>query len=423
MIQGTQQGRFWIPDKPEEPVPGTLTINSRGKLELQTSHVESNLHDTFRPYFERDHEPKTIAGVTHNGNLALIEATPVSRKTTTMGLIETRQTWECGYALQSKSYAPAPLVANISAVEVNIQHLRGWARDRKNLQLDWHNGHLSWPTEWDTLLQDWSLGQVGVQYSGRLSGLQPDISRHRAEVNIDASFVVYFQEPQDVDTAVEAVNALQSLVSIATGEPVAVERVQLTVIDAEKEHKALCHYRPLLYPVLPASKDSELFSFDEIGGAQGVAKWLSCIYAQPYVKNGLLIDRYHRPAFVTDIIQHRLLACEAYQRKATNRSRGQMDFDDTIPQLQGCGQEFLNWIGSWKTWKATITRIRHNQTAHLQSFGWPSQDLASIDLVNRQLFIYLLIRVLAECHFPEDLMDLVAGRASSQAIRYLPSNP
>ena len=331
MIQGTQQGRFWIPDKPEEPVPGTLTINSQGKLELQTSHVESNFHDIFRPYFKRDHVPKTIAGVTHNGNVALIEATPLNRKTTTIGLVETQQTWECGYALQSKSYVPAPLAANISAVEVNVQHLPGWARDRKNLQLDWQNGHLSWPTKWDTPLQDWSLGQVGVQYSGRLSGLQPDISHHRAEVTIDTSFVAYFQEPQDVDTVLETVSALQSLVSIATGEPVAVERVQLKVIDAEREHQALLHYRPVFYPVLPASKDSEIFSFDEIGGVEGVGKWSSCILAEPYIKNGLLMDRYHRPAFVTDITQHRLLACEAYQRRATNRTRGQMDFDDTLP--------------------------------------------------------------------------------------------
>ena len=52
-------------------------------------------------------------------------------------------------------------------------------------------------------------GQVGVQYSGRLSGLQPNISHHRVKVDIDASFVVYFQEPQDVDTVVEQPRSTQ----------------------------------------------------------------------------------------------------------------------------------------------------------------------------------------------------------------------
>ena len=421
MIQDTQQGRFWIPEKPEEPVQGTLAVKSQGKLELTTSHVENNFRDTFRPYFERDHESTTIAGVTTDGIIALVEARPLGRKTSANSyLVETQQTWDCGYALQSKSYAPTPLETNISAIEINVQSLPGWGRDRRNLQLDWQNGFLSWPTKWETNFHDWSLGEVGVQYSGRLSGLKPEISRHRSEVTIDASFVVHLKEPQNVEAVLDTVSALQSLVSIATGEPVAVERIQLTVIDDEKDHKVLFHYTPALYPVLPASKDSELFSFDEIGATEGVAKWLSCMYGQPYIKNGLLIDRYHSPAFVTDITQHRLLACEAYQRRVTGRTRGRMDFEDTIPTLHNCGQAFLDWIGTWQAWKSAISKIHHNQTAHLQSYGWPSQGLASIDLINRQLFIYLLLRVLAECNFPEDLMNLVADRASSPAIRYLP---
>lgn len=76
MIQDTQQGRFWIPEKPEEPVPGIPTINCLGKLELQTSRVENDFHDTFRLYFERDRKPKTIAGVTHNGNVGPIKQFP-----------------------------------------------------------------------------------------------------------------------------------------------------------------------------------------------------------------------------------------------------------------------------------------------------------------------------------------------------------
>ena len=421
MIQDTQQGRFWLPDKPENPVPGTLRLRSEGRLELTTSHVENNFRDTFLPYLEKDHRPRTIAGVTTGGNIALIEATRLGRKTSVNTyLVETQQTWDCGYALQSKSYAPTPLEKNISSIEVNVQSLSGWTRDSRNLQLDPQNGHLSWPTKWEPHLHNWSSGDIGVKYSGRISGLDPNGSHHRAELTIDTAFLVHFHEPQHVEAVLDTVSALQSLVSIATGEPVAVERIQLTVIDGEKNHEALFHCRPVLYPVLPASKDTELFSFDEIEGTEGVAKWFSCMYGQPHVRNGLLIDRYHRPPFVTDVTQHRLLACEAYQRRVANNTRGQMQFKDTLPPLQNCGQAFLDWIGTWETWTTAIIKIRHNQTAHLQSYGWPSQDLASVDLVNRQLFVYLLIRILAECNFPTDLINLVADRASSAAIRHLP---
>ena len=100
MIQDTQQGRFWLPDKPEGPVPGTLRLRSEGRLELTTSHVENNLRDTFLPYFEKGNRPRTIAGVTNGGNIALIEATPLGRKTSlNTYLVETQQTWDCGLCL------------------------------------------------------------------------------------------------------------------------------------------------------------------------------------------------------------------------------------------------------------------------------------------------------------------------------------
>ena len=420
MLHDTQRGTFWIPDKPEHPVPGTLSVDEDGRLELTTWHAENTFHNIFLPYFERDDSPKTITGVTADGIIALVKARPLGRKTTINAyLAETQQTWECQYALQSKTYAPTPLEKNISSVEVNIQSLSVWARDDRNLTLDWRSGHLSWPTKWDPQLHTWSLGAIGVQYGGRLSGLDRKTSYHSAQLTIGTSFLVNFDEAQDVEAVLDTVSTLQSLVSVATGQPIPLEKILLTVADAETSHKAIFHYNPVLNPVLPGPKDSPLFTFDEIGGAEGVAKWTSCLYGQPYVKNGLLIDRYHRPAFVTDVTQHRLLACEAYQRRITNKTRGQMPFEDTLPPLHHCGQAFLDWIDSWDTWITAITKIRHNHTAHLQSYAWPTQDLTTVDLVNRQLYIYLLLRVLDECDFPTELMGLVATRASSPAISSL----
>ena len=420
MIHDTQRGSFWIHDKPEHPVPGTLNINDDGRLELTTWHAENSFHDIFLPYFERDDSPKTITGVTTDGIIALVKARPHARNTTMKTyLTETQQKWDCDYALQSKTYAPTPLEKNVSSIEMNIQSLPVWARDEQNLQLDWRNRHLSWPTKWTPNLHDSSLGKIGVQYSGRLSGLDRKSSYHSAQLTIDASFLVHFQEVQDLEAVLDTVSTLQSLVSVATGQPVAVEKILLTVTEADESNKAVFHYSPVLDPVLPGPKESPLFTFHEIGGAEGVAKWTNCLYGQPYVKNGLLIDRYHRPAFITYITQRRLLACEAYQRRITNTTRGQMPFEDTLPPLHRCGQAFLEWIGSWDTWKAAITKIRHNHTAHLQSYARPSEDLSNVHLVNRQLYIYLLLRVLNECEFPTELMDSVATRANSQAISYL----
>ena len=295
MIHDTQRGSFWIPDKPEHPVPGTINIDDDGKLELTTWHAENNLHDIFLPYFEKDDSPQTITGVTTDGIIALVKARPGARNTTMKAyLTETQQKWDCDYALQSKTYAPTPLEQNVSTIEVNIETLSVWARDDQNLQLDWRHGHLSWPTKWEPHLHNWSLGEVGVQYSRSLSGPDRRSSCHSAQITIDTSFLIHFSEPQNLEGILDTVSTLQSLVSVATGEPVAVEEILLTITDAEASNKAVFHYSPVLDPVLPGPKESPLFTFNEIGGAEGIAKWTSFLYDQPYVKNGLLLLPHRR---------------------------------------------------------------------------------------------------------------------------------
>ena len=303
MLHDTQRGTFWIPDKPEHPVQGTLSVNDAGRLELTTWHLENSFRDIFLPYFERDHSPKTITGVTTNGNIAFIKPRPLGRKTSiNTYLVET----------------PANLGLPLRLARAKPTHPLLWRRTFppwKSTSSPYQFGHgtgstynwtgttdiLSWPTKWEPHLHTWSFGEIGIQYRGRLSGLDTKSSFNRAELTIDTSFLVNFDEPRDVEDVLDIVSTLQSLVSVATGEPVAVEKILLTVADAETNNKALFHYSPMLRPVLPGPEDSPLFTFDEIGGAEGAAKWTSCLYDQPYVKNGLLIDRYHRPALVTDV--------------------------------------------------------------------------------------------------------------------------
>ena len=184
----------------------------------------------------------------------------------------------------------------------------------------------------------------------------------------------------------------------------------------------LFHYSPILWPVNPANKESELFTFSQIRGVKGVASWLDSLRDQPHVINGLLIDRFHQPAFVTDTTLHRLLACEAYQRKLDNRTRGSIKLYDTLPRLNAAEPEFLGWIGNWKTWRDTIVKIRSDLVAHLQSYGKPYNDILTVATVNRQLYAYLVARILAQCNFPDDLIKDVIARASSEAVMYLPQS-
>ena len=423
MFQDTQQGQFWLSDKPEHPVAGTLTIEDSGTLRLTTTAVQNNSLDIFLEFSNTDHTPRTICGATPSGYVTLVEARPSGKKREDNPYLpQIQQTWDCSYALHSQSYEPTPLEKEITSIEVHIQFLPGWAQYGHNLQLDWKNRTLSWPTKWDSQTSKWSLGEVGLQYSSRISGPDPEGRRHRFEISVDASLIVRFDQPQPRDAVLDTVNSLQSLVTIAMGEPASIEKILLTVVKEATEHLVLFHYSPILWPVNPANKESELFTFSQIRGVKGVASWLDSLRDQPHVINGLLIDRFHQPAFVTDTTLHRLLACEAYQRKLDNRTRGSIKLYDTLPRLNAAEPEFLGWIGNWKTWRDTIVKIRSDLVAHLQSYGKPYNDILTVATVNRQLYAYLVARILAQCNFPDDLIKDVIARASSEAVMYLPQS-
>ena len=423
MFQDTQQGQFWFSDKPEHPVAGTLSIQDRGRLRLTTTAVENSSFDGFLEFFKTYDTPRTICGTTPSGYVTLVEARSSGKKTQfNPYLTESQHTWDCSYALRSQSYEPTPLEKEITSIEVHIQFLPGWAQDGHNLQLDWKNRTLSWPTKWDCQTSKWSLGEVGLQYSSRISGPDPEGRWHRFEISVDASLIARFDQPQSPDAVLDTVSSLQSLVTIAMGEPASIEKILLTVVKGATEHKVLFHYSPTLWPVDPAPKSSELFTFSQIRGVKGIASWLDSLRDQPHVINGLLIDRFHRPAFVTDTTLHRLLACEAYQRKLDNTTRGRIKLEDTLPRLNAAEPEFLGWIGNWKTWRATIAQIRSDLIAHLQSYGKPYNDILTVATVNEQLYAYLVARILAQCNFPNELIKDVIARASSEAVMHLPHN-
>ena len=73
MFQDTQQGQFWLSDKPEHPVAGTLTIEDSGTLRLTTTAVQNNSLDTFLEFSNvtAEHQPRTEPAIEVLSRLAI----------------------------------------------------------------------------------------------------------------------------------------------------------------------------------------------------------------------------------------------------------------------------------------------------------------------------------------------------------------
>ena len=409
MFRGTQKGLFWLLDEPEHMVDGTLSVRDRGRLELTTQGLLGLVDD--------GDILRTIRGATANGYVTLIEArTSGIKHQFNRYLTESEETWFCQYAFQGESGGGDRLDEEIVSVEVEIQSLPDWAYEGRNLRLDWGNHTLSWSVEQPGPSGKWSLGEVTIRHAVYPSCSGRAEHYRTVEVATKTSFAVNFDQPKSLAEVRDTVSSLQALVSVAGGEAAAIERVTLTVSTGEPNERLLLHYEPVLWPLDPAPKDSELFSMSELGGIEGVGRWLDSLRGLTILKNGLLADRYRRPAFINDKTLHLLIACEAYQRHAGNRVGDEMRLPEVLPALDPVVPGFLDWIGDWKVWQTSIAKIRSNQVAHLQGYGRAMEDSALIATVNGQLYASLVIRILVQCGLSEELIERVVSRLRSEAV-------
>lgn len=421
MFHGIQNGLFWLLEKPEHTVSGTLSVDNRGKLELTTQGL-LDVHDS-------GDTRRTICGATPSGHVTLVGAQAFNKSQSINRYlpVESQETWHCDYAFQSHSYEGNHLDEGIVSIEVEIESLPDWAYEGRNLRLNGRDGNVSWPSNLSWPMEQpgsaggWSLGEVTIRHAVYSSGSgRPE--RYRAvNVTSTTSFVVNFNRPQPLTSVQSTVSSLQALVSVAIGQAVGVERVTLTVNAGTSDERLSLHYEPVLRPLNPIAKESELFSMSELGGLEGVGKWLDLLWNQTHVKNGLLADKYQRPMFITDKTNHLLLAHEAYQRHITNRVGRKMDVPKILgPALDVVDVNFLDWIESREGWIRKVNNVRIEQVAHLESYGNVSVDAQSLSTLNRQLYSLLVARILADCGLPVELLEEVVMRSRSDSVVRLP---
>ena len=410
MFRGAQKGLFWLLDKPDHMVDGTLNVRERGRLELTTQGLLDLVDDgdTLR----------TIRGATANGYVTLVEArTSGIKHQFNRYLTESQETWFCQYAFQGESCGGDHLGEEIVSVEVEIESLPDWAYEGRNLRLDRDSDTLlSWSMEQPGPSGKWSLGEVTIRHTVYPSCSGRAGHYRTVEVVTKTSLAVNFDQPRSLAEVLDTVSSLQALVGVAVGEAAAIERVTLTVSTGKPNQRLLLHYDPVLWPLDPAPKDSELFSMSELGGIEGVGRWLDSLCGQTVLKNGFLADRYRSPAFITDRTLHLLIACEAYQRHVGNRVGDEMRLPEVLPALDPVVPGFSDWIGDWKVWQTSISKIRSNQVAHLQGYGRAMEDSALIATVNGQLYAFLVIRILIQCGLSEELIGQIVSRFRSEAV-------
>ena len=274
---------------------------------------------------------------------------------------------------------------------------------------------LSWPVNQPDQSSPWKLGVVTLHQEPFPLFHASRYAIKNATVALHTSARISFDEPQTWNVAASTVRNLQALVSIAKGEAVHIERTSIVDVGA-RDAKLTPFFRPILQRGLKQISHSELFTMQELGGVQGVAKWLNVLCGQESLITALLIDRYQQPALITDRTGHLLTACEAYRRHrmaSPNKSINKLNKEILDPMLSTAGPQMEEWVGNLGKWKSRISKVRNNYgVGHLQAYRSSSAS-PDFHLINQQLYLLVVICLLAECEVSKDTLRKVVERMRS----------
>ena len=409
MDKQKEQGLFWLSSSPGEKVDGTITLDDEhGTMltvygQLGLSNMESE-------------EQQVIHGVLTGGHIKLVNCYSTNQLWTIGKFASTGETtWRCQFAFRGDEYC-GDVPNRIKSVEADIELLGDWTPGFEGIQRAKDGLSLTWPSSQPDQAARWGLGVVAVrQYI--LASLEA--SRHAVEsatVRAHTSVRLSFDEPQSWETVMGTVVALQALVSIAKGEAVHVERTSI-IQEGGVEARLSASYSPVLRRGAQQLRHSELFTMQELGGVEGMARWLNVLHSRKFPITALLVDRYRQPVFITDRTSHLLIACEAYQRhfmKNPGKGIGKLVKEVLDPMLSIAGRPFQEWVGKPEDWTKKVNKIRNNfGVAHLQ--GYTSNWSASPDfhLINEQLYLLVVSCLLSECEVSEGTRRKVAERMRS----------
>ena len=399
-------GLFWLPGQEDQKMQGTLKTNDVGALELVTEERFRPLHD---PNVDRPHNDQlVIHGQLGSNRIKLLRCI----LTHSFPVGPTRQTaWTCQQAFAGDDYL-GEIPQRIKSAEIRLEFMNEWlprqlgdgveftgsahqlfaAHKRAQIPTRWSHGTLS-------------LGeQTGAHVA--TTETQNPVSRRSP----DPFLRFEFDTPQPFEVIADTVLSLQVLLTIATGKASSIDAINI-VEGGSTDATLSAHYRPNLRKVGRAVPHRPLFNFLQFGGLHAVASWLNTLQDQTPLRQALVTDQYHEPAFSTDRTSHLLAACDVYMRREWNyHGKNIRNFGRQIlePMVKRAGKAFQGPIGDVQTWTTTVAHVRNYWgVAHFQGYGTKPEDGYGITPINNQLYLLLICCILRDCGHSEEMLSSI----------------
>ena len=323
-----------------------------------------------------------------------------------------------------------------SGVRFELSHLDEWVSksstsvSRLADAVGKHTGEIQIdhkPREETSVLIDVGELALGYIYSYKLDSITEKTIGQRSY------FRVKFREPRSLDDVLREGTSLQNLVTIGVAALSSFTNITLSHLD---KVRTLPSGRVVSDPVDMYAQfrggnisgkaetihpTQMLFTFDDIGGLDGIAKWLeTSAKFRPVIDS--LLSHWYLPMIYTDNrLLNMIIAAEALERIKLQKQN--LDYSDALKSLaKVAGAPFSAMVQDVDAWVEEIVRARTNNLVHRGLQG----DLEGQRMytLSESLYFLVVICLLRECGIPEETLSKMQDHQRFiWAVKQLRSNP
>jgi hypothetical protein len=450
-------GIFWPADTPDQKVAGRLSYKPTEGASLD---LIGSFDDPIVA-LNVTGQARRINGVAGAKELTLDGCVPQSANIQGPGII--RQEYYAPVVLAGIQFPPEESM-QFDSVTLEFDQLPFWIkRENFSLAIDSDNPDLSNFTKFTIATEtppqeSGSAEDVEVVLSSTVSvGGDRVTEMHLSRT---PSLTLKYRERRELDDIIIDINGIQDLITLAMDAPAVPTLIQLRRDDlavqlrsgGEMKIPIEAYWLIFAEHVRQAKPtgNSMFFSFDQVGGTQAIAKWVSVSRKYRLVLGLLLTIRYSQRMYQENRLTNVISAAEtfdrmrfpneimpagafkAYKRKIASTVKAvlgkaardwinaQLAYSNEprlkyrlSRQAEYAGQGFMDFIGDVELWASIVTLLRNRLTHHDPSQAIERQP-GDLEFATESIYIMTMLALLRECDVPDDVIDSFrkSGRVS-----------
>ncbi|WSB86673.1 hypothetical protein OHA60_24395 [Streptomyces cellulosae] len=406
-------GLWWLPDHEDQKVAGVLSYSPDSGAELRLIGTLTSARGSHDEIYERIH------GLADGKQFHLEDCHQKNYRGSLFGPGGETETIQAQQIYRGVHYTESD-EPNADRVTASLRYLTQWV-GHQGISIRHHS------FQEEKAGKPFATLEVHKQpdHASRLSNGVSFKIQHRVgsaphtgtEQALRESYVCSFEfsELTSTSLAIEYVSDMQDLVSIATGRVAEYDELTFWHPDAAIGSGNSNHRAPIDFFAEWITRDTStkpgkihppemFFTFDDLGGIEGVRKWLETANRHRSTLGRVMASRYRTGLFVEDRMFHRATAVEAFARNRIGYRNVKLP-----GALKHCrelaGDPFSALVGDPDSWSVVVKSNRDDIGHHLGKR--PDQGGSATYFLAESLYWLFVLCMLREAEAPDAVFERI----------------